>query len=192
MIGLYGGSFDPVHDGHIAVSLEALKRLGLNEIWWLFTPQNPLKHHKAANLMERIEAARQRLAHPRVRFSGIEAALGTRYTVDTLRALRRRFPRTRFIWILGADSFAELHHWRRWQTIGQMVPIAVFDRPGYKYQALASPAAHFWQNARRPQERAKRLAASPPPAWTYLKFPASPLSSSVLRQKNYGKQVTVD
>ena len=129
-IGLFGGSFDPPHDGHRAVSLEALKRLGLDQVWWLVSPQNPLKPHAPADLGRRIAAARALANHPRIKVTGIEASLGTTYTADTLRKLQERLPGVRLVWMMGADNLASFHRWRDWQGIAADVPIAVFNRPG--------------------------------------------------------------
>jgi nicotinate-nucleotide adenylyltransferase len=128
-IGLLGGSFDPAHGGHLYVSLTALRRLGLDYVWWLVSPGNPLKGAPAP-LTKRIVAARKMARHPRLIVSDIERQLGTRYTIDTIKALRRRFPRLRFVWLMGSDNLEQFHHWRDWQDIARQLPIAVVQRPG--------------------------------------------------------------
>ena len=139
-IGLLGGSFNPPHEAHRAISLEALKRLRLDRVWWLVSPANPLKDPSALPSLEsRIDAARDMARHPRIEVTGFSG--GSPYTVDLLNALKRRFPGVRFVWLMGADNLAEFHRWRAWERIFALVPIAVLDRPGYRLKALASRAA---------------------------------------------------
>jgi len=182
-IGLFGGSFDPPHDGHRAVSLEALKRLGLDAVWWLVSPQNPLKPHAPADLGRRIAAAKALANHPRIKVTGIEAALGTTYTADTLRKLQARLPGVRLVWMMGADNLASFHRWRDWEGIAAGVPIAVFNRPGQALRALSSPAARTLSAARIRERDARRIGGIPPPAWVFLASPHVPLSSSELRAR---------
>ena len=179
VIGLLGGSFDPAHVGHVHLTRQAIKRLGLDHVWWLVSPGNPLKRHAPAPLDQRIAEARALMRHPRVRITGIEAELGTRATVDTLRALRRRYPHLRFVWLMGADSLASFHRWARWQDILQSVPIAVFARPGQRLAALTSKTATTAAKARHDHPRALPRAAAP--AWVYLDMPMRPESSSAIR-----------
>jgi len=180
-VGLFGGSFDPPHAGHRAVSVEALKRLRLDEVWWLVSPQNPLKVHAPADLAGRVAAARRVAAHPRIKVTGVEAALATTYTAETLRRLRRRLPGVKLVWMMGADNLATFHRWRNWRGIADTVPMAIFNRPGLALRALASPAARAL-GARRIREcDAGRLADMAPPAWVFLASPHVPLSSSRLR-----------
>jgi nicotinate-nucleotide adenylyltransferase len=130
-IGLLGGSFTPPHEAHRAISLTALKRLGLDRVWWLVSPGNPLKDPSMLpDLEARVEAARRIARHPRIDVSGFTG--GSAYTIDLLAALKRRFPGVQFVWLMGADNLAEFHHWREWEEIFALVPIAVFDRPGYR------------------------------------------------------------
>lgn len=180
-IGLYGGSFDPPHAGHRHVAMAALRRLGLDRVWWIVGPGNPLKDTtRLPTVAERLAATRSLAGHPRMVVTGFEAELGARYTVDTLRFLTRRCPRVRFVYILGADSFANLHRWRAWREITSLVPLAVVDRPGWTLRALRSPAARTLPLFRvAPQT----LAGSDPPAWTFLTGPRSNLSSTALRDK---------
>ncbi len=169
-IGLLGGSFNPAHEGHLHISRLALRHLDLDEVWWLVSPQNPLK--EAAGMAPfggRLrQAAEIAATDRRIRVSGIEAEFGTSYTADTLKTLRRRFPRARFVWLMGSDNLRQFPHWRNWQDIFRTVPIAVFDRPGTALQALAGPAAARFAGARLPVSAARRLAEMPPPAWVFF------------------------
>jgi len=176
------------------VSLEALKRLGLDEVWWLVAPQNPLKPVKGmASFEERLAAARAFLRHPRIKVTDVEAALGTRYTADTLAALRRRFPNTRFVWLMGADNLAQIRHWERWKSIFRLVPVAVFDRPTYVSRALAELAATRFQRYRLPAGGARRLVDQSPPAWVFLPIRLDASSATALRarrRRNSGVKTT--
>ena len=168
-VGLLGGSFNPAHPGHRHISLEALKRLDLDAIWWLVSPQNPLKERRGmAPFARRLAAAAALAAHPRLAVLDVEARLGTRYTVDTLKLLRRRFPHVHFVWLMGADILVELRRWRRWPAIFESVPVAVFARPTYCHRALAEIAAHRFRRHRVPPGAARLLADMAPPAWTFL------------------------
>jgi nicotinate-nucleotide adenylyltransferase len=139
-IGLLGGSFNPPHDAHRAISLFAIKRLKLDRVWWLVTPGNPLKEHGALrDLEQRAEAARKMAGDPRIDISCLESVIGTRYTVDTITYLRRRVPGLRLVWIMGADNLAQFHRWQNWRRIASEVPIAVIDRPPQSFRALAAP-----------------------------------------------------
>jgi nicotinate-nucleotide adenylyltransferase len=181
-VGLQGGSFNPPHAAHRQLSLLALKRLQLDRVWWLVSPGNPLKDTSALPSQdERIAAARKLAAHPAIQVTGIEAALNTRYTVDTIAALRRRFPSVRFVWLMGADNLAQFHRWRDWERIAAQIPIAVIDRPPDSFRALASPAAQALSKYRHNEGLAARLADFDAPAWIYLHGMKSPLSSTELR-----------
>lgn len=181
-IGLYGGSFNPAHEAHRAVSLLALRRLNLDAVWWLVTPGNPLKDNSGLPLLaERLERARAVSRHPALIPTGLEAQLGTRYSADTVRALVRRFPGVHFVWLMGADNLASFHRWGRWRELAQEVPIAVVDRPGCTFPAMASPAAHTLARWRLPESQAAGLADMRPPAWLFLHGLKSPLSSTQLR-----------
>ncbi len=181
-VGLLGGSFNPAHEGHLAISLAALKRLGLDQVWWLVSPQNPLKAASGmAALDRRLASARAMARHPRIHATGIETALGTRYTADTLRALKQRFCRTRFVWLMGADNLIQLPRWRDWQQIFHLVPVAVFDRPTYALGALAGQAARRFARARCAERSARGLARREPPAWVFLHTPLMPQSASKIR-----------
>jgi nicotinate-nucleotide adenylyltransferase len=183
-VGLLGGSFNPAHGGHLHISRLARQRLDLDEIWWLVSPQNPLKPQEGmAPFAERLrEAAAVAAADRRIRVTDIEARLGrTAYTADTLKALRRRFPRTRFVWLMGGDNLAQIPYWRRWQDIFQTVPIAVFARSGATARALAGAAAHRFAGARVPVTAARRLADMTPPAWVFFHTRLDPRSATQIR-----------
>lgn len=181
-IGLLGGSFNPAHDGHRHISLYALRRLRLDMIWWLVSPQNPLKPEAGmAAFGERIAGAQDVARHPRIRVSDIETRLGTQYTVDTVRALKRRFRRHRFVWIMGADNLVQLPKWRQWTAIFDLVPVAVFARSPYSGTALSGPAARRYAHKRLPDRAASRLASTPAPAWVFLHTPLHPASATRIR-----------
>jgi nicotinate-nucleotide adenylyltransferase len=183
-IGLLGGSFNPAHQGHREISLAALALLKLDEVWWLVSPQNPLKPVAGmAPFAARVEAARKVASHPRIRVTDIEARLGTRYTADTLRKLCERHQDCRFVWLMGADNLAQISEWKDWQQIFHLLPIAVFDRPTYSYKAMAAQAARRFQAFRRPEQAAERLALTPPPAWTFLHHRLNPISATEIRAK---------
>lgn len=182
-IGLFGGSFNPAHAGHRMASLTALRRLQLDRVWWLVTPGNPLKDNQALPpLAQRIAAARARAGHGRIQVTGIEARLRTRYTADTLRALKRRCPGVRFVWIMGSDNLASFHRWNEWRTIARMMPIAVIDRPGSTHRAVASPAANWLARWRLPENQGAALPLHSAPAWIFLHGRRSDLSSTYLRE----------
>ena len=181
-VGLLGGSFNPAHDGHRHISLLALKYLGLDQLWWLVSPQNPLKPATGmAPLAVRLAGARAVARHPRIRVTGIEARLGTRFTADTLKALRRRHRRARFVWLMGADNLIEIPRWQRWTGIFGAVPVAIFDRPSYAVRALTGRAARRFAAARLDAERARALSERRPPAWVFLRTPLDPTSATRLR-----------
>ena len=181
-IGLLGGSFNPPHEAHRAVSLFAIKRLKLDRVWWLVTPGNPLKSNGALNDLDtRMEAARKMADDPRIDISCLEAVIGISYTVDTISYLRRRASGLRFVWIMGADNLAQFHRWQNWRRIASEVPIAVIDRPPQSFRALAAPAAQALARYRLPENQAGRLADLPPPAWVFLTGMKLSLSSTGLR-----------
>lgn len=186
-VGLLGGSFNPAHEGHRHISLQALRSLGLDEVWWLVAPQNPLKPVDGmAPLAERLAGARRMARHRAIRVSDLEQALGTRYTVDTLAALRRRFPRCRFVWLMGADNLAQISRWGRWTTIFRTCAVAVFDRSPYSYPSLAGKAAQRFARARLPAGRGSLLATRTPPAWAFLHMRRHPASATAIRRGRSG------
>ncbi len=181
-IGLLGGTFDPPHAGHVHISQVALRRLGLDRLWWLVTPGNPLKTRGgAASFAKRLGQAEKLASHPRIEVTGFEASLGSPYTADMLAFLIRRFPGTRFIWVMGADNLWQFHRWWRWRDILGTVPVAVIDRPGYRYAARAGIAAQCFAGAYVDESDASGLYRYQPPAWTFLSAPLSGLSSSGMR-----------
>ncbi|MFN0042687.1 MAG: nicotinate-nucleotide adenylyltransferase [Alphaproteobacteria bacterium] len=191
-IGLLGGSFNPPHDGHRHLSRLACAHLGLHEIWWLVTPQNPLKPARGmAPLPQRLvqarAAARRARARgadlARVRATDIEARLGTRYTIDSVRALKRLYPRVRFVLVIGADNLAQLVRWRGWKQLFAEVPIAIFDRPTYAAPALDSAAAEHFARWRLDARWGAKLADRLPPAWVFFRTALDPTSSTALRAR---------
>lgn len=183
-IGLLGGSFNPAHEGHLAISLDALRRLGLDEVWWLVSPQNPLKPVKdMASLETRLGTARTLARHPRIRPTALEAVLGTRYTAHTLAALKRRFPGVRFVWLMGADNLAQLTQWKDWSDIFNLVVIAVFDRPSYSLRAAAAKAARRFAARRLESSAARALAGKEPPAWVFVRNRLNTQSGTQIRTR---------
>jgi nicotinate-nucleotide adenylyltransferase len=184
IVGLLGGSFNPAHAGHRQVSLLALRRLRLDELWWLVSPQNPLKPVAGmAPFAERLAGAKAVARHPRIRVTGIEARLNTSYTAETLRHLIRRFPRHRFIWLMGSDNLAQVQLWKDWQQIFNSVAVAVFARPSYCLRALAGQAAHRFARNRVPESASGALRQRRPPAWVFLVGPLSPVSATAIRAR---------
>lgn len=163
VIGLLGGSFDPAHEGHAHITREALKRLGLDQVWWLVTPANPLKARQPAPMADRLARARQVMQHPRVKITELETHLGTRLTADTIRQLRLIYPGVTFVWLMGADNLVQFHKWARWREILNDVPVAVLARPGSGVAARLSVAARTYGAHR--VTRGKALAFDPPPSW---------------------------
>ncbi|MCZ4271657.1 nicotinate-nucleotide adenylyltransferase [Maritalea porphyrae] len=181
-IGLFGGSFNPPHDGHRLVSRQAMKRLGLDAVWWLVSPGNPLKDHsELAPLQERIDAACKLVDHPAVRITGFEAEHGFRYTYDTLEYLTKSLPDRKFVWIMGADNLVGFHKWERWRDIARMMPIAIYVRPGTARRAPFSRAATALSAYRVDETDARKLANMQAPAWMYMHGIMSELSSTQIR-----------
>lgn len=182
-VGLLGGSFNPAHDGHRRISLMALRWLALDEVWWLVSPQNPLKlTADMAPLSERMASAQACAQHRRIRVSDLEASLASDRSHDTMRHLRRIYPRMRFVWIIGADNLLQLPRWHRWRDLVASVPIAVFDRPTFSYAALASQAASQYRRHRLPARLAPQLANQRPPAWVFLWPGHDSTSATAIRQ----------
>ena len=181
-VGLLGGSFNPAHGGHLHVSREALKRLRLDEVWWLVAPQNPLKPVDGmAPFAERLADATRLAKDNRIRVLDLERRLGTRYTVDTVAVLRRLFPKTRFIWLMGADNLAQIRSWQRWTRIFAALPIAVFARPTYCFKGLAGLAARRYTARRVGAHAARSLADAAPPAWVFLPVKLDVSSATEIR-----------
>ncbi|SFS96820.1 nicotinate-nucleotide adenylyltransferase [Sulfitobacter marinus] len=181
VIGLLGGSFDPAHEGHAHITREALKRFGLDRVWWLVSPGNPLKAQGPAPLAQRMERARQVMQHPRVDVTDIEAQLGTRFTAETIVALRARHPGVRFVWLMGADNLAQLHLWQDWQQIVETVPIGVMARPGQRISARMSRAAALYAKYRIPGRQSQLLGYADAPAWCFVNVPMTDVSSTAIR-----------
>lgn len=182
VVGLFGGSFNPPHQGHVLVAEIALRRLGLDQLWWMVTPGNPLKSRRElAPLAERLSLCEAMAADPRIKVTAFEQALGTSYTARTLDFIRSRNPHVHFVWIMGADNLAGFHHWQRWQKIATTFPIAVIDRPGSTLSYLSSKMARTFDYARIDEDDAGVLWRKPAPAWTFIHGPRSTLSSSALR-----------
>jgi nicotinate-nucleotide adenylyltransferase len=180
-VGLFGGSFDPPHAGHLQVARTARRRLGLDRVIWLVAPGNPLKQDPGA-LAERVALTRALASGAAI--SAAEARIGARFTIDTVRMLKARYPALRFVWIMGADSFADLHRWRDWRGIMAELPVAVVARPAASLAALTGLAARRFAAARLPERAARRLACAKPPAWIYLSAPWNFASSTALRQSS--------
>lgn len=179
-IGLLGGSFNPAHTAHVHISLVAMRRLGLDAVWWLVSPQNPLKPSAGmAPLRKRIDHARLIAQHPRLFVSAVERQLNTRYTIDTVTALQGLFPRARFVWLMGGDSLSAFHHWRRWTELFSSIPIGVVARPGFTVRAMNSPAAQRFRQCF--VSNPTRLATATAPAWTFILEPLDPTSATEIR-----------
>ena len=181
VVGLLGGSFDPPHEGHVHITRQALRRFGLDQVWWLVSPGNPLKEKGPAPLEERVQAARALMRHPRVTVTDIEAQLGTRYTAETLRALLDHYRGTRFVWLMGADNLAQFHRWQDWRWIMETVPVGVLARPGDRIPARLSKAARIYSHARVPGRASRRLALRDAPAWSFVNLPMNAASSTAIR-----------
>lgn len=183
--GLLGGSFNPAHGGHRAISLNAIDALGLDELWWLVSPGNPLKPKAGmASLPARLASARHMARRSPIRATGIEAELGTRYTIDTLKKLVRRYPDRRFIWIMGADNLVQLPQWRDWRGIARLMPIAVIARPGYNDRAHARRAMGWLRRFVRPVDQKLHWTDWRPPALVFLRFSPDVRSATAIRQAN--------
>jgi nicotinate-nucleotide adenylyltransferase len=181
-VGLFGGSFNPPHAGHALVAEIAMRRLRLDQIWWMVTPGNPLKStRELAPLAERVRLSEAITPDPRMKVTAFEAAHRIRYSADTVELVTRRNPGVNFVWVMGADSLASFHRWQRWREIAATLPIAVIDRPGSTLAFLSSVMAKTFDYARVDETDAGRLALMRPPAWTFIHGPRSTLSSTALR-----------
>lgn len=187
-VGLFGGSFNPPHAGHALVAEIALRRLRLNQLWWIVTPGNPLKStRELAPLAERLELSEKLAENPRIKVTAFEASYKVRFTADTLSLVKVRNPGVRFVWVMGADNLAGFHHWQRWHAIAMTFPIAVIDRPGSTLAFLSSKMAKTFDYARVAEDDAQALAWKDAPAWTFIHGPRSSLSSTALRKAARGK-----
>jgi len=182
-VGLLGGSFDPPHAGHVHITRAALQRFGLDRVWWLVSPGNPLKARGPAPLAQRMAAARALMRHPRVSVTDIEARLGTRYTAQTLAALGARYPGVRFVWLMGADNLVQFHRWQDWRSIMQTVPVGVLARPGAGFAARGAKAARVYRRSLLPAHAARLLPLVAPPAWCFVNLPLHGASSSAIRAR---------
>lgn len=182
-VGLLGGSFDPAHDGHAHITREALKRFGLDHVWWLVSPGNPLKERGPAALDVRLQHAKRIMRHPNVTVTDLEGRLGTRYTAQTLRQLLPRYPGVRFVWLMGADNLAGFHRWQDWEEIMKMLPVGVLARPGDRISARRSVAAQHYDMARLPGFASQLLPSRPSPCWCYINVPLCAASSTAIRAR---------
>jgi nicotinate-nucleotide adenylyltransferase len=180
-IGLFGGSFDPAHEGHAHVAETAKARLGLDQVWWLVTPQNPLKTHRSSPFKERMASARRMARGATMVVTDLETRLGLQFTADTLAILRKRRPGVRFVWLMGSDALERFHLWRCWREIFAAAPIAVIARPGAGFRARNAPAFRLHAEDRVPAADARTLASAEPPAWIYLNARHHAVSSSAIR-----------
>jgi nicotinate-nucleotide adenylyltransferase len=188
VVGLLGGSFDPAHEGHVHITREALKRLGLDQVWWLVSPGNPLKARQPAPLADRMERAKAVMRHPRVKVTALEAALGTRATIDTITRLRAIYPGVTFVWLMGADNLVQFHHWGRWRDILRAVPVGVLARPGSGVAARLSVAAQSFRVHR--VARGETLRGHRPPVWAFVNLPMNDASSTAIRAQGGWRPVS--
>jgi nicotinate-nucleotide adenylyltransferase len=183
-VGLFGGSFNPAHEGHAHVAETAMRRLGLDRVIWLVSPQNPLKPtHETDALTRRLWGALRYAQGPSMIVSDAETKIGSQYTIDTIRVLKARHPGVRFVWIMGADSLASFHRWRGWIEIMRELPVAVVSRPWISLKSRFSPAALRFAHARIPASAARTLPYRKPPAWVFLTGPLNFTSSTALRRR---------
>jgi nicotinate-nucleotide adenylyltransferase len=181
VIGLLGGSFDPAHDGHAHITREALKRMGLDQVWWLVSPGNPLKARQPAPMADRLARAHKVMRHPRVKITALEAELGTRATADTLDRLRQIYPGVSFVWLMGADNLVQFHRWERWRDILRGVAVGVLARPGSGVAARMSVAARAFRVHQ--VARGETLRGHQPPVWAFVNVPMNDASSTEIRAK---------
>lgn len=180
-IGLFGGSFDPPHSGHTHVAATAMKRLGLDQVWWFPTPGNPLKEAPSDYYLRFEAVVALTSGNRRFRMSDVEKQLSLRYTYDLVTLLRRHCPHAQLVWIMGGDSLMTFHYWKNWRALAQTVPIAVVARPGFEVAARTSPFARLLKQHRLPDRAARTLPQQKSPAWVYLPAPLNPISSTALR-----------
>jgi nicotinate-nucleotide adenylyltransferase len=181
VVGLLGGSFDPAHEGHVHITREALKRMGLDQVWWLVTPGNPLKARQPAPLAERMAQARKVMRDPRVKITALEAVLGTRATFDTVTRLKAIYPGVTFVWLMGADNLVQFHRWGRWRDILRSVAVGVLARPGAGVQARLSVAARAFRVHQ--VDRGENLRGRKAPVWAFVNLPMNDASSTEIRAR---------
>ncbi len=184
-IGLLGGSFDPPHEGHIHITKKAIKIFNLSKMWWLVSPRNPIKDKTPSDINNRLLASKQMMEHPSVIITDIEKKLKTKFTFQTLIKMKKLYPGTRFIWIMGADNLKNFHHWENWEWIMKNIPIGVMARPREQIKAGLSPAATRFRKYRLPKEKSLLLPFLSPPVWTLVTGPMKNISSTKLRVKGY-------
>ena len=182
-MGLLGGSFDPPHAGHVHITRAALNRFALDQVWWLVSPGNPLKTRQPAPLADRMRAANALAAGPKVKITGLEAHLGTRYTAQTLRRMMDLYPNVRCVWLMGADNLIQFHRWQDWQWIMENVPIGVLARPGDRIAARMSKAARLYRQAQLPGRASQALGRVDAPQWCFVNLPMSQQSSTAIRAR---------
>lgn len=182
VIGLLGGSFDPAHQGHAHITKEALRRFGLDQVWWLVSPGNPLKSRQPAPMADRIARARAVIDHPRVNVTDIEARIGTRYTAQTLNRMVHLFPQAKFVWLMGADNLVQFDQWQDWHWIMENVPVGILARPGDRISARTSKAARLYARYRLSSRSSQLLGRSVAPSWCFVNVPMLSLSSTMLRK----------
>lgn len=180
-IGLLGGSFDPAHAGHAHITREALKRFGLDRVWWLVSPGNPLKSRGPAAMAQRLQRARQVINHPRVTVTDLECHIGTRYTAETLSRLQQLYPGVCFVWLMGADNLVQFHRWQNWQQIMADVPVGVLARPGDRLAARCSKAARMHRQQKLSPRHSQALPQGRPPRWCFVNMPMVAQSSTQIR-----------
>ncbi|MBX4335413.1 nicotinate-nucleotide adenylyltransferase [Bartonella raoultii] len=184
IVGLFGGSFNPPHAGHLLVAKTAIRRLHLDQLWWMVTPGNPLKDcSQLRSLEKRMRLSFELIDHPKIRITGFEQVIGSKISVNTISHILTHYRGVHFVWIMGADSFATMHYWYRWHDIVSMIPIAIIDRPLAHMSAFSSPMAHIYRRFRVDERDSIRLPFMKPPAWIYLHGPLSFQSSTNLRLK---------
>lgn len=181
VVGLLGGSFDPAHEGHVHITREALKRMGLDQVWWLVTPANPLKARAPASMAARMARAKAMMQHPRVKITALEARLGTRATIDTVTRLRALYPGVTFVWLMGADNLVQFHRWGRWRDILRSVAVGVLARPGAGVAARLSVAARAFRVHQ--VARGENLRDRAPPVWAFVNLPMTNASSTAIRAR---------
>jgi nicotinate-nucleotide adenylyltransferase len=179
VVGLLGGSFDPAHEGHVHITREAIARMGLDQVWWLVTPGNPLKVRQPAPMVDRLAQARRVMDHPRVKITDLETYLGTTTTADTIDRLRAIYPGVRFVWLMGADNLVQFHRWGRWRDILRSVPVGVLARPGSGVAARLSVAARAFRVHQ--VARGEGLGVRKAPVWCFVNLPMNAASSSAIR-----------